>query len=100
VSVETAPKPGSAKNIVTVTTPPNFIESPIKVKNKMNGSVGRNVIEVETIEDKDHSLNSSSNVPPIIFGEYPSNFNSSNDLLMTVHFKSSVALEATKRHFA
>jgi hypothetical protein len=63
VSVETAPrKSNSAK--VMVTSPPNLIESPmIRVKTRMNGSVGKNVIEVETIDNKDEI----KKVPPIIF---------------------------------
>lgn len=72
VSVETAPKQSNSANnkSMMVTTPPNLVESPMKVKTQMNGSVGRNVIEVETI---DSSVNDSvSKIPPIIFvlGEY------------------------------
>ncbi|KAG5675852.1 hypothetical protein PVAND_005721 [Polypedilum vanderplanki] len=65
VSVETAPKQNDKKEMM-VTTPPNSIESPIKVRTKMNGSVGKNVIEVETIE-LDDKVNSVSKIPPIIF---------------------------------
>lgn len=61
VSVDTAPKRNNiAKESVTVTTPPNVIESPI-VKTRMNGSVGKKTIEVETIQGN------SSKIPPIIF---------------------------------
>lgn len=61
VSVDTAPKRNNiAKESVTVTTPPNVIESPI-VKTRMNGSVGKKTIEVETIQEN------SSKIPPIIF---------------------------------
>lgn len=63
VSVETAPRKGDSAKVM-VTSPPNFIESPmIKVKTRMNGSVGKNVIEVETIDNKDEV----KKVPPIIF---------------------------------
>jgi hypothetical protein len=67
VSVETAPKQSDRSETI-VTTPPNLIESPLKVKTKMNGSVGRNVIEVETIEMDDIANESVSKIPPIIFG--------------------------------
>jgi hypothetical protein len=69
VSVETAPKQNDRRETI-VTTPPNLIESPqkLKVKTKMNGSVGRNVIEVETIELDDKANESVSKIPPIIFG--------------------------------
>lgn len=62
VSVDTAPKRNNnVKESAIVKTPPNVIESPI-VKTRMNGSVGKKVIEVETIQDRN-----SSKIPPIIF---------------------------------
>lgn len=60
VSVDTAPKRNNIKESAIITTPPNVVESPI-VKTRMNGFVGKKVIEVETIQD------SSSKIPPIIF---------------------------------
>ena len=65
VSVETAPKQESIKEREIVMTPPNLVESPIRVKTKMNGMVGKNVIEVETIEN--HLTDSVSKIPPVIF---------------------------------
>lgn len=67
VSVETAPKQNESSEMMVVATPPNKIESPVKVKTKtkMNGSVGRNVIEVETIDD--NANDSVSNIPKIIW---------------------------------
>lgn len=67
VSVETAPKQETKKEAesMVITTPPNAIESPIRVRTKMNGAVGRNVIEVETIDER---MNDSvSKIPPVIF---------------------------------
>ncbi|XP_070509168.1 adenylate kinase isoenzyme 5 [Chironomus tepperi] len=66
VSVETAPKqePIRVREAMMVTTPPNAIESPVRVKTKMNGMVGKNVIEVETIENH---FDSVYRIPPIIF---------------------------------
>lgn len=52
VSVETAPNQSKARDYVAVTTPPNAIESPVKARTKMNGHVGRNIIEVETINER------------------------------------------------
>lgn len=49
VSVDTAPSQSKPKDYVIVTTPPNAIESPVKVRTKMNGNVGQKIIEVETI---------------------------------------------------
>ncbi|KAL7042467.1 hypothetical protein ACKWTF_001148 [Chironomus riparius] len=67
VSVETAPKqePIREREAMVVTTPPNAIDSPITVKTKMNGNVGKNVIEVETIENR--LTDSVSKIPPVIF---------------------------------
>ncbi len=65
VSVDTAPrKSDSARETATLTSPPNTIDSPVmKVKTRMNGSVGKNVIEVETID----SSEDNGSIPPIIF---------------------------------
>lgn len=67
VSVDTAPGQSAhnrAINLATVTSPPNIIESPIKVRSKMNGHVmGKNIIEVETIPDHQ----TTSKIPPVIF---------------------------------
>lgn len=67
VSVETAPKQEPIKEMEPIlpVSPPNVIESPIKVRTKMNGAVGRNVIEVETIDDR--LSDSVSKIPPVIF---------------------------------
>ena len=62
VSVDTAPSQSKPRDYVVVTTPPNAIESPIKIHTKMNGHVGQKIIEMETISDT-----KSSKMPPIIF---------------------------------
>lgn len=66
VSVETAPNQSKAKDYVVVTTPPNAIESPVKARTKMNGHVGRNIIEVETINERPVKGNVSK-IPSVIF---------------------------------
>lgn len=66
VSVETAPNQSKAKDYVAVTTPPNAIESPVKARTKMNGHVGRNIIEVETINERPAKGNVSK-IPNVIF---------------------------------
>jgi hypothetical protein len=66
VSVETAPNQSKSKDYVAVTTPPNAIESPVKARTKMNGHVGRNVIEVETINERPMKANHSK-IPNVIF---------------------------------
>lgn len=64
VSVETAPNQSKSKDYVAVTTPPNAIESPVKARTKMNGHVGKNVIEVETINERPAMV---SKIPKVIF---------------------------------
>lgn len=66
VSVDTAPSQSKAKNYVAVTTPPNAIESPVKARTKMNGHVGQNVIEVETINQRPVPGNVTK-IPKVIF---------------------------------
>lgn len=70
VSVETAPEQRSKNNNrFVVTTPPNAIESPVKTHTKMNGNVGRNIIEVEMINEKrsEPLKGNVSKVPNVIF---------------------------------
>lgn len=69
VSVDTAPSQRLNRDYVAVTTPPNAIESPVKVHTKMNGNVGKKVIEVETINARQMNGNAgkASKMPPIIF---------------------------------
>lgn len=66
ISVDTAPSQSKPKDYVAVTTPPNAIESPVKVHTKMNGHVGQKVIEVETITQRPMN-GKASKMPPIIF---------------------------------
>lgn len=64
VSVDTAPRKSNSPKVMVMSPPPNAIESPIiNVKTRMNGSVGKKVIEVETIENKEDI----KKIPPIIF---------------------------------
>lgn len=65
VSVDTAPSQSKHKDYVVVTTPPNAIESPVKIHTKMNGHVGKKVIEVETITQK--TKEKVPKMPPVIF---------------------------------
>lgn len=65
VSVDTAPSQSKA-NYVAVTTPPNAIESPVKARTKMNGNVGQNIIEVETINQRPMQGNVTK-IPKVIF---------------------------------
>lgn len=65
VSVDTAPSQSKQNDYVVVTTPPNAIESPFKVHTKMNGHVGKKVIEVETITQQVNIK--IPKMPPVIF---------------------------------
>jgi hypothetical protein len=64
VSVDTAPSQSKPRDYVAVTTPPNAIESPVKTHTKMNGHVGKHIIEMETINQKPTR---TSKLPPVIF---------------------------------
>lgn len=66
VSVETAPSQNKPKDYVAVTTPPNAVDSPVKVRTKMNGHVGQKIIEVETINQMPAQVNLSK-FPKMIF---------------------------------
>jgi hypothetical protein len=66
VSVDTAPDQRKSNGYVAVTTPPNAIESPVKARMKMNGHVGKKIIEVETINERAKDENNSK-IPKIIF---------------------------------